>query len=77
MFKNDEKKILPGSLRKILINIYEYDNKSSMYVLYIFNTIQEKNYIKEFSKIKNRELKVFKNIIENYNKKKQVNKNQK
>ena len=77
LFKNDENKILPGSLRKILMNIYEYDNKSSMYVLYIFNTIQEKKYLKEFSETKNRELEVFKNIIENFNKKKKVNKNQK
>ena len=77
LIKNEEKKSLPFSLRKIIMNIYEYNNKSSMYVLYIFNTIQERKDLKIFSERKNRELKVFKNIIENFNKKKMVNKNQK
>jgi hypothetical protein len=77
LIKNEEKKSLPFSLRKIIMNIYEYNNKSSMYVLYIFNTIQERKDLKIFSERKNRELKVFKNIIENFNKKKMVNKNKK
>jgi len=76
-FKNEEKSLLPFSLKKILMNIYEYDNKSSMYVLYIFNTIQEKKDLKSFSERKNRELKVFKNIIENFKKKKSVKKKDK
>jgi len=76
-FKNEEKNLLPFSLNKILMNIYEYGNKSSMYVLYIFNTIQEKKDLKSFSEKKNRELKVFKNIIENFKKKKSVKKKNK
>ena len=76
-FKNEEKNLLPFSLNKILMNIYEYGNKSSMYVLYIFNTIQEKKDLKSFSEKKNRELKVFKNIIENFKKKKSVKKKHK
>ena len=76
-FKNEEKKILPCSLKKILMNIYEYNKKTSMYVLYIFNTTQEKKDLKTFSERKNRELNIFKNIIENFNKKKMVNKNKK
>ena len=69
IFKNDEKNLFPFALKKILMNIYEYNNKSSMYVLYIFNTIQEKKDLKSFSERKNRELKIFKNIIENFKKK--------
>ena len=76
-FKKEEKKILPCSLKKILMNIYEYNKKTSMYVLYIFNTTQEKKDLKTFSERKNRELNIFKNIIENFNKKKMVNKNKK
>lgn len=76
-FKNEEKNLLPFSLKKILMNIYEYDNKSSMYVLYIFNTIQEQKDLKSFSERKNRELKVFKNIIENFKKKKSAKKKHK
>ena len=72
-FKDDEKKLLPFSLKKILMNIYEYDNKSSMYVLYIFNTIQERKDLKTFSERKKRELEVFKNIIENFKKKRLMN----
>ena len=72
-FKKPEKKLLPSSLRKIIINIYEYDKKSSMYVVFIFNTIQNKKDFKAFSESKNRELSIFKNIIENFNKKKLVN----
>ena len=59
------------------MNIYEYNKKTSMYVLYIFNTTQEKKDLKTFSERKNRELNIFKNIIENFNKKKMVNKNKK
>ena len=68
LFLNEQNILKSSSLNKIIINIYEYNSKCSMYVLYFFNNIQKNQ--KEFSnfnRYKKKELEKFKNIIENYN----------
>ena len=68
LFLKEENNLTPTSLNKIIINIYEYNSKCSMYILYFFNNIQKNQ--KEFSnfnRYKKKELEKFKNIIENYN----------
>jgi len=68
LFLNEQNNLIPSSLNKIIIDIYEYNSKCSMYILYFFNSIQKNQ--KEFSnfnRCKKKELEKFKNIIENYN----------
>ena len=68
LFLNEQNILKSSSLNKIIINIYEYNSKCSMYVLYFFNNIQKNQ--KEFSnfnRYKKKELEKFKNIIEYYN----------
>ena len=65
----NEKNIFTSfSLNKIIMEIYEYNGKCSMYILYFFDNIQ-KNQLEfsNFNRCKNKELEKFKNIIENYN----------
>ena len=68
LFLNEQNNLASSSINKIIINIYEYNSKCSMYILYFFNNIQKNQ--KEFSifnRYKKKELEKFKNIIENYN----------
>ena len=51
---------------KIIIKIYEFDGKCTMYILYYFFNIQDNNKIEQFTKMKNHELNRFKQMIENY-----------
>ena len=69
-FQNNDEDILSFSLKKININIYEYQGKCSMYILFFFNNIQKNlERLLNYGKIKKRELTKFKYIIENYNSK--------
>ena len=68
LFLNEQNNLTSSSLNKIIINIYGYNSKCSMYILYFFNNIQKNQ--KEmciFNRCKKKELEKFKNIIENYN----------
>ena len=68
LFLNEQNNLTSSSINKIIINIYEYNNKCSMYILYIFNNIQKnQKAFSNFNRYKKRELEKFKNIIENYN----------
>ena len=68
LFLNEQNILTSSSINKIIINIYEYNSKCSMYILYFFNNIQrnQKAFF-NFNRYKKRELEKFKNIIENYN----------
>ena len=59
-------KIPPFSETKINLRIYELDGRCSMYIIYFFFNIQDYNIMENFSKIKNKELIKFKNMVENY-----------
>ena len=68
LFLNEQNNLTSSSLNKIIINIYEYNSKCSMYVLYFFNDIQKnQKKFSNFNRYKKKELEKFKNIIENYN----------
>ena len=68
LFLNEPNNLDSSSLNKIIINIYDYNSKCSMYILYFFNNIQKnQKEINNFNRNKSKELKKFKNIIENYN----------
>ena len=54
---------------KIILRIYEFKGKSSMYIIYYFLNDQHYNYLVDFVRMKNKELYLFKNIVENYNNK--------
>ena len=64
----EEKNSFPSSYSKIVIKIYEYGERCTIYILYFFFTIQM-NFKKFFlfKKNKEKELAKFKQIIENYN----------
>ena len=61
------------SIKKIIIQAYEYDEKCSIYILFFFKDILSKDKFSIFNKAKNIELIKFKNIVENYNKSKPIN----
>ena len=65
--KNDEINNCPFSKAKIILRIYEYEGKCSMYILYYFLNDQNYNFLDIYTKKKNKELYKLKNIIENYN----------
>jgi hypothetical protein len=68
LFLNEQNNLTSSSLNKIIVNIYEYNSKCSMYVLYFFNDIQKnQKKFSNFNRYKKKELEKFKNIIENYN----------
>jgi len=69
LFLNEQNNLtFSSSLNKVIINIYEYNNKCSMYILYFFNNIQKnQKAFSNFNRYKKKELEKFKNIIENYN----------
>ena len=57
----------PFSETKIILRIYELNGRCSMYILYFFENIQNYVLVEYFTKMKNKELIKFKNMIENYN----------
>lgn len=61
------------SIKKIIIQAYEYEEKCSIYILFFFKDILSKDKFSIFNKEKNIELIKFKNIVENYNKSKPNN----
>jgi len=68
LFLNESNNLDSSSLNKIIINIYDYNSKCSMYILYFFNNIQKnQKAFNNFNRNKNKELEKFKDIIENYN----------
>ena len=68
LFLNEKKSFTSFSLNKIIMSIYEFNRKCSMYILYFFNSIQKNTReISNFSRCKKKELEKFKRIIENYN----------
>ena len=68
LFLNEQNNLTSSSLNKIIINIYEYNSKCSVYVLYFFNNIQKNQKVfSNFNRYKKKELEKFKNIIENFN----------
>ena len=58
------------SLKKIIIQAYEYEERCSIYLLFFFRDILSKDKFYIINKEKNIELIKFKNIVENYNKSK-------
>jgi hypothetical protein len=66
LFQKDKEIVTPLSETKIVIRIYEYSGKCSMYILFFFNKVQQYEIIGEFTKIKNKELNKFREIVENY-----------
>lgn len=65
LFKKEETSNLL-SKSKIIIRIYEYDEKCSLYLFFFFSKIQDHLYLERFKKNKMKELNKFKSIIERY-----------
>jgi len=57
------------SQKQIIIRIYEFDHRSTLYILYFFYNTDNYSVLERFTKAKNKELKKLKYIIENYKKK--------
>jgi hypothetical protein len=55
-------------IKKIIITVYEYEEKCSIYILFFFKDILSKDKFSMINNEKNNELIKFKKIIENYNK---------
>ena len=66
LFERDEKNFSSFRKTKIILRIYEYKGNCSVYILYYFLSSQHSNFLTSFTKKKNKELKTFKSIIENY-----------
>ena len=56
----------PFSQSKIVIRIYEYNGRNTMYLLNFFSDRYEFTEIQKFTKIKNKKLAKFKDIIEHF-----------
>ena len=67
LFQKVEKNKNPFAKTKIIIRIYEYEGKCSMYILFFFLNNQINYDLDAFTQRKNKELTKFKNIVENYN----------
>jgi len=68
LFTKDNKFLsLSSPAKKIIITIYEYENKCSIYILFFFKDNLNKDQYTNFVHRKNNELIKFKNIVENYN----------
>jgi len=68
LFLEEKNIITSSSLNKIIMDIYEFNSKCSMYIFYFFDNIQKnQREFSNFNKCKQKELEKFKNIIENYN----------
>jgi len=73
LFQEDKNTLL-SRINKIVINIYEYGEKCTIYILHFFYNIQidyKKFYL--FKKKKEKELSKLKKIIENFNKNNNIN----
>ena len=70
LFKREKDKELkdlpPFSPTKIIIRIYELNGICSLYILYFFVHIHDYALMETFTKMKNKELMKFKDMIENY-----------
>ena len=62
----DNNNISSYPLKKIIITVYEYEGKCSVYFLFFFKDILSKDKFSLFNNEKNNELMKFKKIIENY-----------
>jgi len=71
LFLNDKNSTLYNSKSKIMIIVYEYNGFCTIHILYFLHHIQKnKENFLLFRKSKNRQLIKFKNIIENFVRKK-------
>lgn len=52
---------------KIIFRIYEFEGKCSMYILFFFLNNQSSPDLENYTRKKNKELRIFKEIVENYN----------
>lgn len=67
LFQKVEQYKYPFAKTKIILRIYEFEGKCSMYILFFFLNTQSSLDLDNFTRKKNRELKIFKDIVENYN----------
>ena len=63
----------PLAKTKIIIRINEFEGKCSMYILFHFLKAQNSYDLKIFSQKKDKELQIFKDIVENYIKNNKIN----
>ena len=70
LFQNNKSLMEPNffSEKQIVIRIYEFENKCTLYLLYFFYNTYDYLALESFTKAKNEELKKLKYIIENYRK---------
>ena len=67
LFQKPEDNNSPFAKTKIILRIYEYNGKCSLYLLFYFLNAQRLYTLEKFTRRKNKELKIFKNMVENYN----------
>ena len=67
LFQKVEKYKYPFANTKIIFRIYEFEGKCSMYIIYFFLNNQTSPDLDNFTRKKNKELRIFKDIVENYN----------
>ena len=72
LFQNNKSLMAPNffSEKQIVIRIYEFENKCTLYLLYFFYNTYDYHDLESFTKVKNKQLKKLKYIIENYKKEK-------
>ena len=68
LFQKLEKNNYIFAKTKIILRIYEFEGKCSMYIFFYFLNNQSNSDIDNFTKRKNKELAIFKDIVENYEK---------
>ena len=68
LFQKLEKNNYIFAKTKIILRIYEFEGKCSMYIFFYFLNNQSNSDIDNFTKRKNKELAIFKDIVENYDK---------
>ena len=64
--EKDKSCIGPFSETKIIIRIYEYDGKNTMYLFHFFVNRHDYTEIQKFTKIRNKKLSKFKDMIEHF-----------
>lgn len=64
--KNKMVNNLPYMKTRIILRIYEYEGKCTIYLLYYFLYNQNMNFLANFTNKKIKDLEIFKNIIEQY-----------
>ena len=67
LFQKIQQHKYPFEKTKIIFRIYEYEGKCSMYILFYFLNNQTSYNLENFTRKKNKELAIFKDIVENYN----------